>query len=275
MKKHFLKILIVLLALILIAGFYLYKIRTVGDNTVPVITYHSISDKNPTDNEYIIDVSTFEEMIRTLSENDFHFLSTDEIVNAIENNEKLPANSILIAFDDGYKDNFTNVLPILEKYDAKATVFVIGSYIGEVKNYLTWDQIQQMSDSDRFNIESHSYNLHDLFLDGPHKGKTWLSEKLEGETDEEYYAKVKNDLVWNNNLIYEHTSIFPNAIAYPGAMLNDTVLRAVKDSGLKLGFIGGNKSASSLEDIDQYKIKRFHIKPSTNIENTVRFLKHN
>ncbi len=102
----------------------------------------------------------------------------------------MPDNSVLITFDDGYEDNYTNVLPILEKYDAKATVFLIGSYIGEKSGYLNWEQVQKMSESGHFNIESHTYNLHDLFLDGPNKGKTWLSEKLEEESDEEYFEKA-------------------------------------------------------------------------------------
>ncbi|RVU55756.1 polysaccharide deacetylase family protein [Anaerosphaera multitolerans] len=272
MKKKI--ILLSLVVLLLLITIYNYKFKTVGDNTIPVITYHSIRDENPTNNEYIISCNNFEHMVKSLKESGFHFLSTEEIANAVDNNTKLPDNSVLITFDDGYEDNYTNVLPILEKYDAKATVFLIGSYIGEKSGYLNWEQVQKMSESGHFNIESHTYNLHDLFLDGPNKGKTWLSEKLEEESDEEYFEKVKNDLIWNNNLIYEHTSVFPNAIAYPGAMVNDIVLDAVRESGLKIGFIGGNKRASSFKNLNPYKIKRFHIKPSTNIENKIRFLKN-
>lgn len=36
-----------------------------------------------------------------------------------------PAKTIAITFDDGYLDNLQNAYPILEKYQAKATVYVV------------------------------------------------------------------------------------------------------------------------------------------------------
>lgn len=267
---------IFVLALILCGFLYFwFFIRTVGANTIPVITYHSIHDENPENNEYIVETKDFEKMVKGLSEENFTFLDTYSLLNIIENKEKLPKNPVLITFDDGYKDNYKNAYPILEKYNAKGTIFIIGSYVGSKGNYLNWDEIQEMADSNVIDIQSHSYNLHDLFEDGENKGKTWLSAKLKDESDEHYYEKIKNDLIWNNNLIYEHSSKFPVALAYPGAMTNDIALQAVKDSGISIGFVGANKRASSLDNLDTYEIKRFHVKNNSNVENIIRFLHSN
>lgn len=267
---------IFVLALILCGFLYFwFFIRTVGANTIPVITYHSIQDENPENNEYIVETKDFEKMVKGLSEENFTFLDTYSLLNIIENKEKLPKNPVLITFDDGYKDNYKNAYPILEKYNAKGIIFIIGSYVGSKGNYLNWDEIQEMADSNVIDIQSHSYNLHDLFEDGENKGKTWLSAKLKDESDEHYYEKIKNDLIWNNNLIYEHSSKFPVALAYPGAMTNDIALQAVKDSGISIGFVGANKRASSLDNLDSYEIKRFHVKNNSNVENIIRFLHSN
>lgn len=273
-KKIYITIFIFLL---LSFGFlyFWFFIRTVGTNTIPVITYHSIQDENPENNEYIVKTKDFEEMIKGLSKENFTFLDTYSLLNIIKNKEKLPKNPILITFDDGYEDNYKNAYPILKKYNAKGTIFVIGSYVGSEGNYLNWKEIEEMANSNVIDIQSHSYNLHDLFEDGENKGKTWLSAKLEGESDEHYYEKIKNDLIWNNTLIYEHSSKFPIAIAYPGAMINDIVLKAVKDSGLSMGFVGANKLASKLDNLDSYEINRFHIKNTTNVKNKIRFLHSN
>ena len=57
-----------------------------------------------------------------------------------------------ITFDDGYKDNYQNAYPILKKYDFKATVFVISSFLGVYPNYLTWDQAREMDENGKFHI---------------------------------------------------------------------------------------------------------------------------
>lgn len=271
------KIIIAIIAFAILSIFaYYYKfIRTVGKDSIPVITYHSIQDENPEDNEYIVKTADFEKTISLFEKEGFTFIDTYDLLDIINNKKVLPKNPILITFDDGYEDNYKNAYPILKKYNAKATIFVIGSYVGKEGNYLNWNQIKEMSESEVIDIASHSYNLHDLFEDGPNKGKTWLSAKLEDESDEHYYEKVKNDLIWNNNLLYEHSSRFPIAIAYPGAMTNEIAQKALKDSGMEFGFIGANKTSSKLSDFNPYEIKRFHVKNNTNIKNLVRFLHSN
>lgn len=54
--------------------------------------------------------------------------------------------TIVMTFDDGYLDNYTNVLPLLKKYNATATFFVVHSKIGHYR-YMTHDQIQSLIDN--------------------------------------------------------------------------------------------------------------------------------
>lgn len=274
-KKKIIIPAIIIFILFAIFAYYYKFVRTVGSGTIPVITYHSIQDENPENNEYIVETSDFEHMVSLLDKEGFTFLDTYDLLDIVENKKELPKNPILITFDDGYEDNYKNAYPILKKYNAKGTIFVIGSYVGKEGNYLKWDQIKEMSESGVIDIASHSYNLHDVFEDGENKGKTWLSAKLKDESDEHYYEKVKNDLIWNNNLLYEHSSRFPIALAYPGAMTNDLAEKALTDAGMKFGFVGANKSASKLDDLNTYELKRFHIKNNANVENKVRFLHSN
>ena len=60
---------------------------------------------------------------------------------------KLPENSVLVTFDDGYKNNYVEAFPILKKYGIKATIFLNTKYIGKNDFYLNWDQVREMYDS--------------------------------------------------------------------------------------------------------------------------------
>ncbi len=269
MKKS---LFLIIPVLILSFAFYYFNyIRTVGKGTIPVITYHSIMEEGDSTNEYVVSSATFERMVKTLKEKGFTFLGLKDVEDIIYNGKELPTNPILITLDDGYEDNYIVMYPIIKKYSAKANIFLIGSLLDK-DGFLKSDQVIEMSLSGFIEFGSHSYSMHGQFEDGKDKGKTWLTAKLEGETDEEYFEKIKNDLIWNNNFIYERSSLFPTAIAYPGAMVNDTVVEAAKESGLKIGFIGANKFASKVDDLNPYEIKRFNIRESTDIDNMVRLL---
>jgi peptidoglycan/xylan/chitin deacetylase (PgdA/CDA1 family) len=55
----------------------------------------------------------------------------------------LPRRSAVITFDDGYADNLINAKPILEKYDAPATVFVTSGYVGRGREFW-WDELDKL-----------------------------------------------------------------------------------------------------------------------------------
>lgn len=63
--------------------------------------------------------------------------------------------SIVLTFDDGYEDFYTDAYPILKKYNMKATIYIINNFIGR-KGYMTQDQLRELSRSDIIEIGAHS-----------------------------------------------------------------------------------------------------------------------
>lgn len=68
----------------------------------------------------------------------FRFLSMDELVEHFHQKKPVPANSVVLTLDDGYVDNYTNALPILERHRVPATIYLVTDSIetGE----LPWPQ---------------------------------------------------------------------------------------------------------------------------------------
>nr|WP_314045402.1 polysaccharide deacetylase family protein [uncultured Leptotrichia sp.] len=71
---------------------------------------------------------------------------------------KLPENSVLVTFDDGYKNNYVEAFPILKKYGIKATIFLNTKYIGKNDFYLNWDQVREMYDSGLVDFQMHTHS---------------------------------------------------------------------------------------------------------------------
>ena len=72
-----------------------------------------------------MDVKLFEEQLEFFK-NDFNVITMEQLLDVIKNNGTLPNKSVLLTFDDGYIDNYTYVLPLLEKYGMQGSFFILG-----------------------------------------------------------------------------------------------------------------------------------------------------
>ena len=94
------------------------------DNNISIIMYHYVRDlKNSRFPEIKgLDTRLFEAQIEYLTRN-YNVVPMEEVVDCIENKSKLPPNSALLTFDDGYSDHYLNVLPILLKYKIQGSFY--------------------------------------------------------------------------------------------------------------------------------------------------------
>lgn len=83
----------------------------------------------------------------------FDIIGIDDLLSFVHGGS-LPKNPLLFTFDDGYKDNRTTALPILQKHGAKATFFISTTYISD-RRIFWWDKLSYMvkrSTKERFEI---------------------------------------------------------------------------------------------------------------------------
>ena len=89
---------------------------------IPVLMYHSISDDK---SNLSVSVNNFERQIQYFYTSGFRTVQ----FNSVNKKIKKP---LIITFDDGYKDNLINALPILKKYNFTSICFVVSDHIGTV-----------------------------------------------------------------------------------------------------------------------------------------------
>jgi peptidoglycan/xylan/chitin deacetylase (PgdA/CDA1 family) len=125
---------------------------------VPILYYHYIRT-NPNQRDRVgFGLSTPPAALRAqmqyLADHGFHVVSLHQAVVAIQNHSGLPSRSVVLTFDDGYADFFSNAVPILQSYGFTATSFVITGRIGW-GGYMTPSQIVA-ADSMGFTIGAHT-----------------------------------------------------------------------------------------------------------------------
>ena len=96
-----------------------------------IINYHIVSDKRLPHVASIYDyrnVGRFTEDIDFLTSN-FHIIRLSDLLDSISGKTKLPANSMLLTFDDGFKEVYDTAAPILIDHKVFPTVFITKKYI--------------------------------------------------------------------------------------------------------------------------------------------------
>ena len=128
---------------------------------VPILLYHHIGDPDPDRSDrYTIRVASFEQQMRSLKAWGYTTITLANLISAMENGDPLPPRPVIITFDDGYQDVFTNAFPILDALDYDATVFIIGRQMG-LKGYLGNSELKELA-AQGWQVGNHTYNHHSL-----------------------------------------------------------------------------------------------------------------
>jgi peptidoglycan/xylan/chitin deacetylase (PgdA/CDA1 family) len=123
--------------------------RFLHRNECRILMYHGITGESDfrglfNHSGMHLRVKDFDDQMRHLCDR-YNVISLLELVSALENGHKLPAHSVVITFDDGYENNYTQGFPVLKKYSLGAAVFISTGHISSRK--LFWsDRLERLFD---------------------------------------------------------------------------------------------------------------------------------
>lgn len=119
---------------------------------VPILMYHAVGDETWGYSDLFVRPSELENHLQYLADNGYETIFFDDLSH-LEDYEK----PVILTFDDGYDDNYTELYPLLQKYQAKATIFVIPRDLGKAHK-MTAEQIQELAQSGLVSIQSHTWS---------------------------------------------------------------------------------------------------------------------
>ena len=112
-----------------------------------IFMLHHICEKDvkliPTNEDLKVSPAFLDRIILRYKKQGFDFVSLDQLNEMIRSGETSRRPFVAFTIDDGYLDNYTNALPVFEKYDVPFAIFVATDFIDK-KAILWWDCVEEL-----------------------------------------------------------------------------------------------------------------------------------
>lgn len=187
---------------------------------VPVLMYHYVRVvENPDTDKLGVSLSVtpldFEQQMAYIANHGFTTITPDDLWQALNKQKTLPAKPIILTFDDGYADFYTQAWPLLKKYNLKATIYISTGFLNDEKQrYLTWTQLKELDQSPLITVGNHTINHINV---------------AQSKNASQEITKSKSQL--ESYLGHEI-----NTFAYPGGTFNEQAATMVESAGFTTAF---------------------------------------
>ena len=204
----------------------------IDDFGIISLMYHRFEEnKYPSTN---IKLDDFKKHLEIIEENKIKFINPKDFNNELQNNKL--QRKILLTIDDGFLSFYKNAWPILKKKKIPFILFVSTREVG-VHNYMTWDQIKEISKEDFVEIGNHSHT-HEYLADD--------SNEL-----------IKNDIAKSISIFKKNLGKNSDFFSYPFGEYSNDFKKIIKDFGFKYAF--GQHSGVMDETKDFFELPRYPI----------------
>lgn len=233
---------------------------------VPILTYHSIDE---TGSVISTAAKTFRQQMKYLNDASWNVISLDDLVFSLVNRTPALPKTVVLTFDDGFKNFYTEAFPVLEQYRFKATVFLVTDYCdryndweGETKKItrnklLSWQEIKELN---RLGVVfgSHTRSHPDLRKISP--------------------DRVQQEMFGSRSAIEDALGCEVTTFAYPYGSYNTAVKQATEDAfksacSTKLAKVQFGSDRFCLERVDSYYLSNEKFLPSLPSKSFDRYLK--
>jgi peptidoglycan/xylan/chitin deacetylase (PgdA/CDA1 family) len=181
---------------------------------VPILVYHSVRPHQTKESAYqeLYDVTPalLRRQLTYLQENGYTTISFGALADYFDTGATLPEKSVILTFDDGWKNQYEYAFPLLKEFHSTATFFIFTNAVNR-GNHLTWEQLHEMQ-STGISIEAH----------------TKTHPYLQKITDPEELAR---EITGSKKILEEELGIKVISIAYPFGKYNDASIAEIKNSG--------------------------------------------
>ena len=213
--------------------------------------YHRVIDDSKYAGVYdtYVNLENFEKQMKYIKDNGYEAITFEDIANG-EYKNRFNKKYVIITFDDGYKDNLKNALPILKKYNLKAVLFYVTA-----ETYNRWDtNVENRPKEKKFELMNLE-EIKELYSSGLIEIGGHTTTHLDMPLIE--LGELKKDLEESRDKIKKITGKKPVSFAYPWGRNNEICRKIVEEVGYK--FAVSTESGSPCFSDDLFEIVRVGI----------------
>ena len=208
------------------------SIQNIDDFGLISLMYHRFEEnKYPSTN---IRINDFKEHLRIIEQNNIKFINPNDFEKELVNNKL--QRKILLTIDDGFLSFYENAWPILKEKKIPFILFVSTREVGAF-NYMTWDQIKEISNEDFVEIGNHSHT-HEYLAD-------------------ENNQLIKEDIAKSISIFKKNLGRNSDFFSYPFGEYSNDFKNIIEEFGFKYAF--GQHSGVIDETKDFYELPRYPI----------------
>lgn len=251
------------------------------EKKIPIITYHHIVTDNGLENAFTITLEKFKNDMLELKRAGYQTIFIKDMIDYVENGQELPEKSVAITFDDGYLSNYQHAYPILKELGMKATISIIGWSVGQNKYkntekdiipHFSWEQAREMYLSGVFDIQNHTYDLHNTNEEEYPNRRGILQKK--DEMSGAYYKEFTEDTLKNHYLIENNVGNKVVSFTYPMGEFSFLSEQFLAELGYKvtLSTKRGINTIKKGQPQTLFAMKRINAGPDISSKDLVRLL---
>ncbi len=202
-----------------------------------ILEYHKIAPAQTISNGgmWYVEPDTFRRHLEEIKDKG---LIVGDLRTVLEGKE-----TVVITFDDAYKNIYTYALPILMEAKINATIFVPTNYVGGINSFdpdlpkeeiLSWQELEELRNCG-FSIQSHGCS---------HKGLTSLPDD-----------QVRDEIIRSKATIQDKLGTGVFAFCYPYGLYNSELGHFLQDAGYSMG-LRASGGATDSPPVDRFNVNR-------------------
>lgn len=190
---------------------------------IPILLYHRFGPVVA--DSMTVTTPVLESQLRYLRDNGYSVIRLRELLDLyLGKKQALPYRSVVITVDDGHRSVYTDLFPLLKKYQFPATLFLYPSALSNASYAMTWDQVREMKETRLLDLQSHTY-WHPNFK----KEKKRLKPG-------EYEGFVEMQLKKSKERIEKELNVKVDALAWPFGIYDEELMSKATAAGYVAAF---------------------------------------
>jgi peptidoglycan/xylan/chitin deacetylase (PgdA/CDA1 family) len=203
---------------------------------VPILLYHRFGPV--VSDTMTVTTPVFESHLQYLRDQGYTIIPLKLLVDhCLGKQPSLPARPVVVVVDDAHKSVYTDMIPLVTRYQFPMTLFVYPSAISNASYAMTWGQLREVGKTGRVDFQSHTYWHPNFRID---------KKKL---APAEYESSVQNQLQKSKRVLEKELNVKVDLLAWPFGIYDDHLMKRARDAGYRAAFSIERRHASASDNI--------------------------